>query len=68
MDNKFRTYCSNIVKQLCSSFAGLFRTFNMLTCIINLQGGIYIYPFFSGASKPYCLEVQAQEMSSIATE
>lgn len=58
VDNKFRTYCSNIVKQLCSSFCRTFRTFNMLMCIINLQGGIYTYPFFQEHLIPYCLEVQ----------
>lgn len=30
----------------------------MLTCIINLQGGIYTYPFFQEHLIPYCLEVQ----------
>ena len=68
MDNKFKTYCSNIVKQLCSILAGLFRTFNMLTCIINLQeGGIYTYPFFQEHLIHYCLEVQGTGNVTVAT-
>ena len=68
MDNKFRTYCSNIVKQLClgQDFSAFNISINMLMCIINLQYMCIL--FFRSILQTSVWKFMPQEMSSIATK